>query len=164
MPIRTRQPEDLDGCVAVLRRVYETTGYPSGWPQDAARWLSPVGQVAAWVAEDDGRLAGHIGLVQGVPTQCLLEATGREASGLAGIVRLFVDPGSMRKGLARALLAVAAGYAKARGLQPVLDVVADDEGAVALYEGSGWKLAGTQTATWVTSAGVSPTLRCYVAP
>jgi GNAT superfamily N-acetyltransferase len=103
--------------------------------------------------------AGHIGLVQGVPTPCLLEATGREASGLGGIVRLFVDPGFMRKGLARALLGAAAGYARTCGLQPVLDVV-----AVALYEGSGWKLAGTKTATWVTSSGVSPTLRCYFAP
>jgi len=56
MPIRARKPEDLDGCVAVLRRVYETTGYPSGWPQDPARWLTPAGQVGAWVAEDDGRL------------------------------------------------------------------------------------------------------------
>jgi GNAT superfamily N-acetyltransferase len=164
MPIRPRQPEDLDGCVAVLRRVYEMTGYPSGWPQDPARWLTPAGQVAAWVAEDDGLLAGHIGLVQGVPIPCLLEANGRDASELGGIVRLFVDPGSMRKGLARALLAAAASHARARGLQPVLDVVADDEGAVALYEGSGWKLAGTNMATWVTSAGVSPTLRCYVAP
>jgi ribosomal-protein-alanine N-acetyltransferase len=46
----------------------------------------------------------------------------------------------------------------------VLDVVDDSLPAIALYERSGWKLAGTQTATWTTPAGVSPTLRCYVGP
>jgi GNAT superfamily N-acetyltransferase len=163
MLIRARQPEDLDGCVAVLRRVYATTGYPSGWPRDPARWLSPADQVAAWVAEDDGLLAGHIALVQGVRTECLLRAAGRDASELGGIARLFVDPAAMRRGLARALLAAAVGHARARGLQPVLDVVDDDEAAIALYEASGWKLAGITTATWVTPAGIAPTLRCYVA-
>jgi GNAT superfamily N-acetyltransferase len=113
---------------------------------------------------DDRLLAGHIGLVQGVRTGCLLQATGRDASELGGIARLFVDPGARRKGLARALLAAAVGHARVRGLQPVLDVVDDGKAAIALYEGSGWKLAGTETATWVTPAGITPTLRCYLGP
>jgi GNAT superfamily N-acetyltransferase len=162
--VRPREPDDLDGCVAVLRRVHETSGYPSGWPRDPGRWLTPAGQVAAWVAEDDGRLAGHIGLVQGVRTLCLLQATGRDPGELGGVVRLFVDPRAARKGLARALLQTAAAGAWARGLQPVLDVVAGSEPAIALYERSGWELAGTEKATWVTPAGVVPTLRCYVGP
>src|ERR1019366_1063544 len=58
----------------------------------------------------------------------------------------------------------AAGHARTRGLQPVLDVVAGSEPAIALYERSGWELAGTETATWVTPAGSSPTLRCYIGP
>ena len=49
------------------------------------------------MAEDDARLAGHIGLVQGVRTQCLLEVTGREAGGLGGMgvspkLRRYVGP------------------------------------------------------------------------
>jgi GNAT superfamily N-acetyltransferase len=164
MLLRTRTPEDLDGCVAVLRRVHETSGYPSSWPQDPGRWLVPAGLVAAWVAEDDGRLAGHVGLIHGVRSPCLLRATGRDAGELGGIARLFVDPAARRKGLARALLDAAAGLARTRGLQPVLDVVAGSEPAIALYERSGWELAGTETATWVTPAGSSPTLRCYIGP
>ncbi len=164
MPIRPREPEDLARCVAILRRVHEISGYPSRWPDDPERWLTPAGQVAAWVAENDGRLAGHVALVQGVRTECLLRATGRDASELGGVARLFVDPGARRKGLARALLAVAAGDARARGLQPVLDVVHDRGPAIALYERSGWVLAGTQTATWVTPADISPKLRCYLGP
>jgi GNAT superfamily N-acetyltransferase len=162
--IRAREPEDLDGCAGILRRVHEITGYPSGWPRDPGRWLTPAGQVAAWVAEDDGQLAGHVALVQGVRNKCLLQATGRDARELGGIARLFVDPAVRRQGLARALLEAATSAARARGLQPVLDVVADSQPAIALYERSGWELVGTQTATWVTPAGISPTLRCYVGP
>src|ERR1019366_4153622 len=85
-------------------------------------------------------------------------------AGWPGIARLFVDPAARRQGLARALLDAAAGHARTRGLQPVLDVVAGSEPAIALYERSGWELAGTETATWVTPAGSSPTLRCYIGP
>jgi GNAT superfamily N-acetyltransferase len=162
--IRAREPEDLSGCVAILRRVHEISGYPSGWPQDPGRWLTPAGQVAAWVAEDDGQLSGHVALVQGVRYECLLQATGRDARELGGIARLYVDPGIRRKGLARALLEAATSHALARGLQPVLDVVDDSQPAIALYERSGWELAGTETATWLTPDGIAPTLRCYVGP
>jgi len=164
MVLRARAPGDLDGCVAMLRRVHEISGYPSGWPSDPGRWLTPARQAAAWVAEDDGTLAGHVALVRGMRAPCLLRATGRDAGQLGGITRLFVDPVARRKGLARALLDAAADHARTRGLQPVLDVVAGSEAAIALYERSGWQLAGTETATWVTPAGVAPTLRYYVAP
>jgi hypothetical protein len=46
----------------------------------------------------------------------------------------------------------------------VLDVVAVSTAAVALYERTGWQLAGTQTATWVDPDGTAPMLRCYVGP
>lgn len=141
--IRAREPEDLRGCVVILRRVHEISGYPSGWPQDPGRWLTPAGQVAAWVAEIYGQLAGHVALFQGVRNECLMQATGRDASELGGIARLYVDPGTRRKGLARALLEAATSHARARGLQPVLDVVDGSQPAIALYERSGWELAGT---------------------
>jgi GNAT superfamily N-acetyltransferase len=164
MWLRRTEPADLDGCVAMLRRVHEINGYPSRWPADPGPWLTPAGQVAAWVAEVDGQLAGHVGLVQGVPTPCLLRATGRDPGELGGIVRLFVDPAARRQGLARGLLDVAAAHARASDLVPVLDAVADSAPAIALYERAGWRLAGTETATWVTPAGLVPTLRCYVGP
>lgn len=164
MPIRLREQEDLAGCVAVLRQVHEHSGYPSTWPEDPASWLTPLGLVAAWVAGHDGLIAGHVALVRGVRYECLLRATRRPPDELGGITRLFVASSARRQGLARLLLEAATGSAKERGLQPVLDVVDDSRPAIALYERSGWKLAGTQTATWTTPAGLSPTLRCYVGP
>jgi hypothetical protein len=60
--IRPRREEDLERCVALLRRVYEVDRYPMIWPPDTVRWLSGRDALAAWVAEDDGRLLGHLSL------------------------------------------------------------------------------------------------------
>jgi len=164
MPIRARKPDDMPGCVTLLRTVHEVSGYPSVWPQDPAGWLDPASQVAAWVAETGGLISGHVALVRGAPAQCLLRATGREPDQLGRIVRLFVDPAARRQGLARGLLEAATAQAREDGLQPVLNVMADGHAAIALYERYGWKLAGTQRATWTTPDGVSPLMRYYVGP
>lgn len=164
MAIRIRKPGDMAGCLTLLRTVHEVSGYPSRWPDDPGRWLTPARLVSAWVAEADGRITGHVALVQGVRVQCLLEATGRPPDELGSISRLFVSPAARRQGTARALLEVATAHAADRRLQPVLDVVADGRAAIALYERSGWKLAGTQTATWTNADGLSPLVRYYVGP
>ncbi len=162
MPIRPRVPEDLPGCVAVLRRVHEESGYPASWPRDPAGWLTPAGLEAAWVAVHGDSIVGHATLVRGITASCLLDATGRDANELGGVARLYVDPAARRAGRARELLEAATGYAVAHGLQPVLDVVDDGLAAIALYEGAGWQLVGTELATWVTPAGVRPKVRWYV--
>jgi GNAT superfamily N-acetyltransferase len=164
VPVRPRAPADLPGCVAALRRVHEASGYPSHWPDDPGRWITPSRMVAAWVAELDGSIAGHVALVRGMRLDCLLRATGLPAEALGGIARLYVDPAFQRRGLARALLEAAADGAVARDLRPVLDVVADARPAIALYEQAGWRLAGTQPATWVHPDGTTPTICCYMAP
>jgi len=49
MSIRIREAAELAGCVSVLRRVHEASGYPSRWPDDPGGWLTPrslVGVVA----------------------------------------------------------------------------------------------------------------------
>ena len=164
MLVRTRTPGDLPACVAVLRRVHEASGYPSRWPDDPGRWITPRGMATAWVAECDGSIAGHVALVRGVRLDCLLRATGCASDQLGGIARLYVDPAFRRQGLARALLEAAADNAADHGLRPVLDVMADARPAIALYEQAGWQLAGTQPATWTDPDGTTPTLSCYVRP
>jgi GNAT superfamily N-acetyltransferase len=164
MAIRTRKPGDMAGCVTLLRAVHEVSGYPSRWPEDPARWLTPARLMAAWVADAGGLTNGHVALVRGVRAQCLLRVTGRSADQLGGITRLFVGPAARRQGTARGLLEVATAHAREHGLQPVLDVVADGHAAIALYERAGWKLAGTESATWTNAAGVSPVVRYYVGP
>jgi len=161
VPIRIRAGTDLPGCVAVLRRVYQSNGYPGRWPADPVGWLVPENEAAAWVAELDGEIAGHVGLVRGMPR---LRVPDFEPQDLAGIVRLYVDPAARRHGLARELLDVATGRARDLGLQPVLDVVDGAAGAIALYERAGWRLAGTQTAWWKDEDGSTPTIRCYLGP
>lgn len=39
--IRTRQPADLDRCVAARLAVHRADAYPLNWPADPHRWLSP---------------------------------------------------------------------------------------------------------------------------
>lgn len=164
MPIRPRQPSDLDACVTILRRVYETSGYPGRWPADPAGFLSSAGLIAAWVAEQDGAVAGQVGLVQRDQPACLLEATGREASQIAEVIRLYVDPAAWGSGLGGGLLAAACEYAVASGLRPVLRVVEGSGPAIALYERTGWRLAGSATATWSTPEGDHPVILYYVSP
>ena len=163
-PVRIREAADLAGCVAVLRRVHEVSGYPSRWPADPGGWITPRGLVAAWIAEHDGLIAGQVALVRGVRLECLLQATGLFPGGRGGMARLYVDPRARRRGLAQALLEAATDRAAAHGLQPVLEVVADSHPAIALYDRSGWQLAGTQHATWANPDGTTPVLRGYVRP
>jgi GNAT superfamily N-acetyltransferase len=161
--IRIRRADDLADCVAVLRRVYEQNGYPGRWPADPAGWISHE-VVTAWVDIGGGQVVGHVGLGRGLEARCLREATGKEPAETATVVRLFVDPGARRGGVGRALLGAAVAEARARGLQPVLDVEDDSLGAIALYERSGWRLAGRGPAWWLTADGHRPVLRYYVLP
>ena len=98
MPIRIREATDLVGCVTALRRVYEASGYPSRWPDDPGGWLTPRGQVAAWVAEHDGVIAGHAALVR-AGTQL---ATWVNADGTTPVVRCYVRPQPSAQGRAEA--------------------------------------------------------------
>jgi GNAT superfamily N-acetyltransferase len=144
--------------------VYDSSGYPSRWPDDPGGWITPRAMVGAWVAEHDGEVAGHAALVRGLELDCLLRATGLPAEALGGITRLYVDPRFRRLGLARVLLDTAAGAAVDHGLVPVLDVVDDSAPAIALYERAGWQLVGIQPATWTDPDGTVPLIRCYVRP
>jgi ribosomal protein S18 acetylase RimI-like enzyme len=164
VPIRPRQPADLDACVAVLRRVHERSGYPARWPADPAGWLTPAGQLAAWVAEHNGAIAGQVGLSRGQRHPDLLQATGQPPGQLGEIIRLFVDPAVRGAGLGRQLLAAASAHAVASGLRPVLEVVDDAGPAIALYERSGWRQVGSGTATWANPDGRHPGLLYYVSP
>ncbi|MGD3111290.1 N-acetyltransferase family protein [Streptomyces sp. YGL11-2] len=126
--IRRRNDADLDACVAVLAEVHTHSGYPHHWPADPARWLTPDGLVAAWVAEVDGAVAGHAALC------------GNEVS------RLYVAPGAHGSGLGARLLATV--EAEARGLRLVLEVKTTNTAAVALYERRGWVRCGTERQEW----------------
>lgn len=114
--IRPRREEDLERCVALLRRVYEVDRYPVIWPSDTVRWLLGRDSLAAWVAEDDERLLGHLSL----------HATDARGRGVGG-----------------ALIARAEKHAAERSRHLVLDVAEHNRDAIAFYERRGWRRVGS---------------------
>ncbi|UYM06101.1 GNAT family N-acetyltransferase [Solicola gregarius] len=98
--IRVRTDDDLDTCVRILRSVHEQYAYPVNWPADPRTWLRGESD-AAWVAETDGGIAGHVSLaVDG---------------DYALVERLFVDPDRSGAGLGRALLRHGAAHSSTCG-------------------------------------------------
>lgn len=147
MRIRPRVDADLPGCVSALRAVHRADGYPARWPVDPLAWLAPAGSLAAWVAEDDGGVAGHVALVGGVEDPVVTAATGAGPERLTAVSRLFVAPPARGLHLGAALLAAACSHATARRLQAVLDVVEGSGRPWRCTSGSGgaWSTAGPRT-------------------
>lgn len=131
MRIRDRTDADLAACGTLLLRVREATGYPVRRLEDPVAWLSGVGR--AWVAEDDGELAGHVALTP--------------RGGGAAVERLYVDPARARTGIGSTLLLTATAHAAAEGRTAVLDVV-DRPGPLAFYATLGWRETGRSAVDW----------------
>ncbi|HEY2519677.1 MAG TPA: GNAT family N-acetyltransferase [Streptosporangiaceae bacterium] len=156
-PVRVRRREagDLDRCVQVLAAVHRTSGYPTNWPADPARWLTPDGITSAWVATTrEVPVAGHVILRR--------PDAGPAGGRAAEVSRLFVAPAARRQGVAQALLDTAIGWATSNGLDLVLDVTDELRPARALYEQAGFELAGTRVADWTAPGGQPVTLHRYV--
>ena len=164
--IRPRRASDLDACVRALAQVHAPDGYPTDWPARPTDWLATADPVGAWVAELGGRIAGHIVLCPSAPDDVApalwsrREGAGGEAT--AVVSRLFVAPEARGYGIGARLLERLAAEAGELGLHPVLDVVASDTSATALYERTGWRFLGTGEQHWGPQRAV--TVRCYAAP
>lgn len=144
--VRERTPADLDACVAIVTEVHRLDGYPSFLGEGGYdAFLAPDDRLGAWVAVDDDGVAGNVLLRprSAPPSVELATASlGVPADRLGFVARLMVAPRARRRGVARQLLEVAAGAARALGRVPVLDVVTRDVAAVALYDASGWRRLG----------------------
>ncbi|MFF2074961.1 GNAT family N-acetyltransferase [Kitasatospora sp. NPDC058162] len=164
--VRRRRAADLADCVRALGDVHATDGYPAEWPERPAAWLTPDGLLAAWVAEADGRIAGHVGLIRSGPGDLApglwsLRTGGRpELTALIG--RLYVAPAARGLGAGTRLLAHAVVHARTLGLHPVLDVLATDTAALALYRRLGWTLLGSGDQRW--DSGRTVVVHCFAAP
>ncbi|MEU4678525.1 GNAT family N-acetyltransferase [Micromonospora sp. NPDC023737] len=161
--VRQRTDRDLGDCVRVLAGVHERDGYPMNWPDLPDAWLTPPTLMASWVAELDGRIAGHIGLSRSdardaAPGLWAVRA-GVSVDGAVVVNRLFVAPSARGLGIGALLMARAVREAQNRGLHPVLDVVASDAAAVDLYERLGWQLLATVEQQWSPEQTVA--VRCY---
>ncbi|MFE2507532.1 GNAT family N-acetyltransferase [Streptomyces naganishii] len=163
--VRHRADGDLAECVRVLARVHEHSGYPVNWPDRPGEWLTPAALLGAWVAELEGRVVGHVALCRGGASDLApgvwSARTGADARATAVVGRLFVDPSARGHGIGALLMEAAAEGARDRSLHPVLDVVATDTAARALYERLGWQLLTTVRQRWGPEQLV--TVHCYAA-
>jgi hypothetical protein len=62
MVISSRHAEDIEPCLALLRETRDSDSYPANWPRQAAGWLLADSSLNAWVAEEHGKLPGHLSL------------------------------------------------------------------------------------------------------
>jgi [ribosomal protein S18]-alanine N-acetyltransferase len=114
--------------VSLLGAIYLTDGYPSVWPEDPVRWIDESGFAAAWVAQAQDGIVGHVAL---------------RRSGL--VTRLMVAPWARRRRIATRLLEAARSHGTELGMPVALDVVESRHAAVALYERAGWRPAALAT-------------------
>ncbi|MFH9349453.1 GNAT family N-acetyltransferase [Kitasatospora sp. NPDC017646] len=164
--VRRRRAADLADCVRALADVHAADGYPTEWPERPAAWLTPDGLLAAWVAEADGRIAGHIGLVRSTPGDMAPGRWSRRTGGrpelTAVIGRLYVAPAARGRAAGALLMECAVAHARVLGLHPVLDVLATDTAALALYRRLGWTPLGSGEQRW--DSGRTVVVHCFAAP
>jgi GNAT superfamily N-acetyltransferase len=163
--IRPRTEADIEECAGVLAAVHRSDGYPVNWPERPHEWLAQDSATGAWVAELDGRVVGHVSLARSAEGD-LAPGVWSERSGMsrdrtAVVGRLFVSPQARGHGIGALLMRRAEDEARRRGLCPVLDVVASDTAAAALYERLGWERIATLEQRWGPSQVV--VVHCYAA-
>ncbi|MBD0841473.1 GNAT family N-acetyltransferase [Streptomyces sp. TRM68416] len=150
----------------ILAEVHAHDGYPVNWPDRPDEWLSRGSLLGSWVAELEGGLVGHVSLAQAgdgdLAPVLWSERHGTTREMTAVVSRLFVAPQARGHRIGALLIGSAVEAARHRGLHPVLDVVASDTAAAALYERLGWELTATVEQEW--SAHQRVTVRCYAAP
>ena len=163
--VRPRVDADIDACVRIASIVQETDGYPGRRPRDLRAFLAVPDALSAWVAEYDGRIAGHVAVHRESMPVVMARAAAYvnlEAADLAVVARLIVDPARRRLGIGRALLEAGAEAARRHGRHPIVDVATHYEAAIALYRACGWRNAGE--VTMVFGDGTELQSYVYVAP
>lgn len=164
--VRRRGDDDIEASVKVLAEVHHRDGYPVNWPDRPDDWLSQASLLGAWVADLDGCVVGHVSLSRGgkgdLAPGLWSERHGTSRELTAVVSRLFVAPQARGHGIGALLLGRAVEEARHSGLHPVLDVVASDVAAAALYERLGWERLATIEQRWSPQQTVA--VHCYAAP
>ncbi|MFB9904560.1 GNAT family N-acetyltransferase [Allokutzneria oryzae] len=157
--VRRRTPEDLPACVKTMADVHAEDGYPSNWPTDPERWLTPDELLGCWVSVEDGEVLGHVAL-QRFPDSARAHVAVPDE--LAAITRLFVSPRARRRGVAKALVDTA--VAAAGELRVALDVADIGQDAIAFYERTGWRRVASARMDWTLPDGERALVHYYLRP
>lgn len=156
--VRPRLASDREALLTALASCARHTGYFAA--EDGS--LVPHAEAslfddrydAAWVAETDGRVVGHIAVMplplgedqESIPLWTA--ATGKAAEAHTLIKRLFVDPTAQRGGVAKVLMAAAMDHIETNRQIGVLDTVSIAKAAMNLYQGLGWREVARAKPSW----------------
>jgi ribosomal protein S18 acetylase RimI-like enzyme len=164
--IRPRTPADLPAAAAALIEVHRTDGYPVEGVDDPQGWLTHPQQLGAWVAELDGEIVGHVAISSPQPDDAAAtlwhDQTETPLDDIAVLGRLFVLPTARGHAFGRRLIETAHAASRDIGRRLVLDVMAKDTAAIALYERLHWSRIGDTEHP--DGHGHTVTAHCYVAP
>jgi ribosomal protein S18 acetylase RimI-like enzyme len=142
---RERREADIAACIAIAEAVHQADDYPRHLPTDLNGFLASPSALAAFVAEVDGVLVGHVAVHRRTADQAMeLAATslGIGVGDLGVVARLLVAPAARGHGAGKALLSAAATEIRRRRQWPILDVDVDARPAIALYKKEGWRCVG----------------------
>lgn len=165
--VRPRTSGDVPELIELLATQQPTSRYPLRWPLPfpVEEFVVRRGQWAAWVAEDETRLLGHVavGEPEGVVAEQLraaLEPIRPDRFGSLSV--LFVDPEAQGMGVGRLLHDTAVAWIRASGRHPVLDVVPSNRRALQMYEHLGWCDIGPVRPAWLPDT--EPDVRVMTLP
>lgn len=121
--------------------------------------------LAAWVAESDGEIVGHVAVMQSQGEDAVslwTEQSGDDEAHVGVLARLFVVKAARKNAVGEHLMEAAVRFAQDQNLRLVLDVVTKDVAAMRLYERLGWRKIGE--AIHHFGSGESIPAVCYVSP
>ncbi|MFI0737900.1 GNAT family N-acetyltransferase [Streptomyces sp. NPDC021100] len=163
--VRPFEDADLPGAAAALVEVHATDGYPVEGVDQPERWLRSADVLAAWVAEVNGKIVGHISVMRPNDEGAVsmwTEQNGASKEQVAVLARLFVLAEARGRSTGERLIRVATDYAHRQGLRLVGDVMTKDEAAIRLYKRLGFRIIGTTMHTY--GNGEQTSALCLVAP
>lgn len=160
--VRPRRPEDIPALAEVLFEQQPSSRYPfrDPLPFPVEQFLHAEDAVAAWTAEIDGRIVGHVCRVR--PPQGFADAAAMNAAcaashdrpveELSWISTLFVGLDARGHGVGRLLLESVVDDVRAAGLAGCLEVLMTHGGAYGLYQATGWKEVMRLRPQWLLDA------------
>jgi GNAT superfamily N-acetyltransferase len=159
----------------VLLAQQPSSGYPlrDPLPFPVEEFLHRDDADAAWVAELDGGLVGHVCRTRGRPgddasveSSACARALGCRVEDLGWVSSLFVGLEGRGLGIGRQLLAAVVADLRRAGLGPCLEVVPAHDAALRLYTSSGWQEVARARPPWLqeTLGDRGPDVRVMVLP
>lgn len=158
---RRRTDADLPALGEALLEQQAASGYPQRdpLPMSAEEFIVRTGELAAWVAEVDGRPIGHIAVLAPPAPETAapgyahvvrtwMHAHGRTHESIGEVGVFFTATHARGTGAGRALLETALAHLHDHDLAPCLEVLPTGA-AVELYRRTGWREVAAVRPEWL---------------